>query len=206
MLKGRGLHFLRILNYAVIDYAAASWAFAFAAISFYWAAGGTFGANSVGKVILSIAMSDRVLFSLVLWADGVAKTLLGLLALAFVQKWGKVFPKSFLLISSTVVGLCMAAYGFIELTVTGIAALLMGTGMISSPPTVDWAGIEGHLAIWDPYWLIGGILFMLMARSVHNQVKDQIRKQFHKITHMDFPVGRLRGFNQESNQIIDRIR
>lgn len=105
------------------------------------------------------------IFSIVLWADGIAKTLLGLLALALVQFWGKAFPSRFLFTSSWVIGFLMAAYGAIQLAVTGVSTLLMRTGVIGVSLSVDWVGIVGHLAIWDPYWLVGGVLFILAARS-----------------------------------------
>ena len=157
-------------------YAASMWAFIFAATSFYWAAGGTFGVSTVGSEIISIATTYKTLFSIILWLDGIAKTLLGLLALGLVQSWGRVFPRKFLLVASWVIGLLMAAYGATELIVTGTSALLMKTGVIAISPSVDWVGIEGHLAIWDPYWLLGGILFMLSAVPIQNQLIKRIRK------------------------------
>lgn len=155
-LRGRNVQFA---------WAAAVWAFIFAGITFYWAAGGTAGASTVGSEITSLASRNWAFFSIVLWVDAISKVLLGLLALAIVQSWGRIFPRRFLLVSSWVIGLLMALYGSVQLTVTGISALLMITGVISISPSVDWPGIEGHLAIWDPYWLLGGLLFLLAAKS-----------------------------------------
>ena len=155
-LRGRNVQFA---------YAAATWAFIFAGITFYWAAGGTAGASTVGSEVTSLASRNWAIFAIVLWVDAISKVLLGLLALAIVQSWGTIFPRKLLLVSSWVIGLLMALYGSIQLTVTGISALLMITGVISISPSVDWAGIEGHLAIWDPYWLLGGLLFLLAAKS-----------------------------------------
>lgn len=155
-------------------YGAAVWAFVFAGISFYWAAGGSFGANTVGNEVTGFAASNWVVFSIVLWMDGVLKVLLGLLALALVQPWGKRFSRRFLLVSSAVIGFGMAAYGFVELLGTGLSAIFMKLGMTSISPSVDWKGITGHLAIWDPYWLLGGILFVSVSQPMPDKARTRI--------------------------------
>ena len=132
------------------------------------------GANTVGNEVTGLAASNWAVFSLVLWTDAISKVLLGMLALALTRSWGKLFPRRFLLLSSRVLGFAMAAYGFVQLAVTGTSALLMKAGIIGISPSVDWTGIIGHLVIWDPYWLLGGILFMSSAQPLTNQAKARI--------------------------------
>jgi len=167
-----------IATHPRIAYAASAWAFAFAGITFYWAAGGTVGASTVGNEVTGIAASNWAFFSLVLWADSISKVLLGLLALALAQSWGRLFPGRFLLLCSGVLGFAMAAYAFVQLAVTGTSALLMKAGIMGISSSVDWTGIIGHLVIWDPYWLLGGILFLLAAQPLPNQARTRMAAWF----------------------------
>jgi hypothetical protein len=63
-------------------YAACAWAFAFAATSFYWAAGGTVGGDTIGPAITSLAHEPT--FIAILWITGAMKLFSGLIALALV--------------------------------------------------------------------------------------------------------------------------
>ena len=157
---------------------AAFWAFAFAAISFYWAAGGTFGASTVGHQVESSATSVPGSFVL-LWADAVVKTLLGVLGLSLAYpSWQRALPGgAYLPTVAWIVGFAMAAYGAVELIVTGVSALLMVTGVLSVSFSVDWVGIAGHLAIWDPYWLLGGVLFLLAAGPTGVELRKRIERR-----------------------------
>ena len=164
---------------------AAIWAFLFAAISFYWAAGGSFGASTVGGQVEDFARTVPGFF-LLLWVDAVVKTLLGLLGLALVYtSWQRVLPwGAYLPTIAWFAGFAMAAYGAVELTVTGISALLMVTGILPVSASVDWGGIVGHLVIWDPYWLLGGALFLLAAETAGVRVRGRIRRWMRPRPHL----------------------
>jgi hypothetical protein len=73
------------------EYAACTWAFAFAAMSFYWAAGGTVGGETIGPAIMSQA--HEPMFIAILWITGTMKLFGGLIALALVQSWGRLLPR-----------------------------------------------------------------------------------------------------------------
>jgi len=164
---------------------AALWAFAFAGISFYWAAGGTFGAITIGTQIESYVASVPG-FVIVLWVDAVLKSLLGVLALALIfPSWGRELPgRPYLPPIAWGAGLAMAAYGTVELSVTGVSALLMATGVLASSPKVDWVGIVGHLALWDPYWLLGGFLFLFAAKTAGARIRGQIIRWIRSASHL----------------------
>jgi hypothetical protein len=66
-------------------YAASIWAFTFTAMSLYWAAGGTLGADTIGNGIKEMALARDPVFVMILWITAALKFLLGLLALALVQ-------------------------------------------------------------------------------------------------------------------------
>jgi hypothetical protein len=154
---------------------AAIWAFGFAAISFYWACGGTFALWTVGRQITSLAESTPG-FTAVLWLDVAVKALLGILALALaLPSWQAAFPgRRWLPSVAWVAGLAMAAYGGVELAVTGVSALLMVAGILPVGSSVDWMGIVGHLGLWDPYWILGGVLFLLAGKNSGAQLPRQV--------------------------------
>ncbi len=154
-------------------YVACAWAFVFAAISCYWAAGGTVGADTVGGTIEALGRARDPRFVALLWGTGIAKILLGLLALALVRPWGRVLPRRLLLVAAWGVGAGMAAYGAIQLVVTGVAAGLMATGVISATASVDWTAIRWHLLLWDPWWLWGGVLFGVAACTYQRGARPQ---------------------------------
>src|SRR3954447_5412033 len=90
-------------------YAACVWALAFAAISFYWAIGGTTGSETIGPAITNMAHDPA--FVVVLWGTGALKVLGGLLALALVRPWGRLLPRWLLLTASWGGGAFMVLYG-----------------------------------------------------------------------------------------------
>jgi len=80
----------RAANWTV--YAAAAWVLVFAAMSFYWAAGGSLGSSTMSDTILEPARAREPQFVALLWITGALKAIAGLLALALVRPWGRVLP------------------------------------------------------------------------------------------------------------------
>ncbi len=138
-------------------YAAAGWAFLFAGVSFYWAAGGTLGANTLGDITKT---SDaNAAFTAIVWLSGLLKALAGVLALALVRRWGRHISRWILLTATWVAGGCMALYGVANLLVRA----LMGLGVIPTPASMHTEAARWHLLLWDPWWLLGGVLFCVAA-------------------------------------------
>jgi hypothetical protein len=141
-----------------IAYAATVWAFVFACISFYWAAGGRLGVNTLGEGMAALADDPEVIAFT--WITGVLKLLAGLFPLALTQSFERFLPRWIWLAGSWSAGLLFLLYGlgnFIQhgLMLTGNipVAQLLGT-----PSAVRW-----HLLFWDPFWFLGGVLFVLTA-------------------------------------------
>jgi Protein of unknown function (DUF3995) len=141
-------------------YAAAAWAFLFAAVSFYWAAGGRLGVGTIGRSITEpIEQGDPVAVA-ALWLTAVLKVVGGLVALALVRRWGRRLRRLALGLVWTA-GVLLTIYGAALLVQHGLmAADVVGKG------TLDDTAIRGHLLLWDPYWLLGGLLYLAAARSV----------------------------------------
>jgi Protein of unknown function (DUF3995) len=128
-------------------YAACIWALIFAAIT---------------------GMAHEPAFVAVLWGTGVLKVLGGLLALALVQRGGHVFPRKVLLSTAWGVGILMAAYGGASWVQEG----LMVFGVISIPAGLGSTAALWHVLLWDPWWLLGGILFISAAWIYGRKTSD----------------------------------
>jgi hypothetical protein len=141
-------------------YAASIWAFVFAALSFYWAAGGMVGAETLGEGIARLAAARDNELIIVTWITGVLKVIAGLLALALVQRWGRVFPHWLLRLAAWSAGLLFLGYGIVN--VIQHAMMIVDPSrigeLLGSVNAVRW-----HLALWDPFWMIGGLLFIAAA-------------------------------------------
>lgn len=142
-------------------YAACVWAWLFAAMSFYWAAGGTVGLATLGRTIERLAlMRDPVMVAVGGWGAGIAKVIGGLLALALVRPWGRGIPPRILRAAVWLAGILLALYGAANLIQHG----LMVARLIRVPDGLGETAASWHLFFWDPFWLLGGILFLLAAR------------------------------------------
>ncbi|HEU5348830.1 MAG TPA: DUF3995 domain-containing protein [Ktedonobacterales bacterium] len=138
-------------------YAACAWAMLFALMSFYWALGGDFGVNTLGSGVQSLAHDPG--FIAVVWLTGIAKVLGGLFALTLVRPWMLWLPPTWKLALAWLAGIALALYGGIQLIIEGL--VLSGVVLVSGQ--VDWEGLRWHVWLWDPWWLLGGILFLLAA-------------------------------------------
>jgi hypothetical protein len=134
-------------------YAACAWAFLFAALSFFWAAGGRTGLHPLE----SQETSDSFLWVAVNLGAGMAKLVLGLIALAFVQRRGSKIPHKLLLVVTWIVGVGMVLYGGLGL----ISDVLHVTGVINDPQSWKWFFL--YLVLWDPWWVLGGVLYIATA-------------------------------------------
>ena len=65
-----------------------------------------------------------------------------------------------LLLAAWGMGAFLSLYGESNLTVRA----LMAVGLMDTPDAMRSAAAYWHLVLWDPWWLLGGILFLLAAR------------------------------------------
>lgn len=137
-------------------YAACAWALLFAAANVYWGLGGRFACPLPN---CEAAFSDPSLVALNRLAV-VLKVGLALVALATVQSWGRVIPRWALLGAAWGLGAGMTAYGGLGLVLDVLRAL----GVTGVPESGDWTAFRWHLLLWDPWWLLGGLLFVAAAR------------------------------------------
>jgi hypothetical protein len=136
--------------------AAAVWAFAFAAVSFYWAAGGQFGVATIAADIDAIPLAGDPRF---VTATGVAKIAAGCLPLALHRAVGT--PRRRLRVVVWIVGGAFALYGLANF----VDHAAMTTGLRAAPEALGATAARWHLLFWDPFWMLGGALFLATARA-----------------------------------------
>ena len=160
----------KLSHWAVrVAYGACGWAFLFAALSFYWALGGTAGADTVSPEIVQLARAHVPWVMAVLWITAILKVVSGFVALALIQPWGRMVPRWALLILGWGTGTLLFVHGGLYFAV-GVLAL-SGAISVSTPETL----LHWYTFLWGPWWLIGGILFLIAAwiyfrRSPHWRV------------------------------------
>ena len=147
-------------------YAACAWSFVFAATSAYWAAGGTFGLDAVSPEIVSLTQSPW--FAPLLRGVVAAKVLLGLLALALVRGWGRLAPCWMLLAAAWGAGSLLILHGGSNLIVRG----LMAAGVMTTPPSMYSTTAFWYLVLWDPWFLLGGMLFCVAAWNYRRKTHE----------------------------------
>jgi hypothetical protein len=154
----------RLRPTAWVGYAACAWMFVFAAMSFYWGAAlsfdwptaATVGLDTQSEQIKDLAAAREPWFIASLWITGFLKVIGGLLALALVRPSGRLVPRWMLLIAGWGVGVGMALYGGLGMIADGLRA---GGALENTGSSAVW----WHLLLWDPWWLLGGLLFVAAA-------------------------------------------
>lgn len=150
----------RVIGWAEwFGYAASAWAFLFAALSFYWGMGGRLGTNTLGPALVAAA-NDPLFVALGLWVAGLVKVFGGLIALALVQEWGRRFPQLLLRTAAWMGGGFALLYGLASY----IQHTLMMTGVLAVPAGLGAQAARWHMVLWDPWWILGGILFVITAQ------------------------------------------
>lgn len=131
-------------------YAAFVWSTLFGLIHIYWAAGGTLGfeGKTMGKALFIINLVAIALCIIAAFT-----------ALALVQAWGRRFPSSLLLTSAW--GACV---------VLGLRGCV---GIIQS--LLDSESLSLLLIIVEPFFLLGGILYGLLAFLYTSNNKKRIK-------------------------------
>ena len=139
--------------------AACGWALVFAAVSGYWALGGTLGAETVSPAIVQLARAHVPWVVALLWLSALLKAGSAFVALALIQPWGSRVPRPILLLLAWGAGTLLFVHGGLFFVV-GLLAMT-GAIRVSTPATpLHW-----YTFLWGPWWLLGGSLFLAAAWS-----------------------------------------
>jgi Protein of unknown function (DUF3995) len=142
-------------------YAAFAWAAVFALMSLYWAVGGLVGGETLGVEIDRLARERDGSFVASLWVAFALKAVAAALALALVLPWDRRLPWRPLLVLGWATGVGITVYAVANL----VQHALMATDAISTPDSLGTSAVRWHLGLWDPFWLIGGLLFLAATRA-----------------------------------------
>jgi uncharacterized protein DUF3995 len=133
--------------------AACGWALLFAALSFFWAAGGRTGIHPLEQT----ASGNAGLWIAASMVAGLLKSGAGVAALALVRVEARHRLYRPLLAFAWLAGVGMCLYGGLGL----ISDILHVTGIVNDPATRHW--FFWYLVVWDPWWVLGGALFVATA-------------------------------------------
>ena len=116
---------------------------------------------------------DPTLLMAVNGIAGIGKVMLGLIPLVLVRAGRMNRLRQLLLLAAWVVGIGMCVYGGLGL----ISDVLHVSGVIADAANRQWFLV--YLVLWDPWWILGGILYAATAwlvqsgRIAHpDQLKD----------------------------------
>jgi hypothetical protein len=133
--------------------AAAALAFASAAVSCYWTAGGTFLLDTVGGAIEELAR-ERSLGAVALGAATVVlKVVAGVLALALLHPPTEPFRRRVLILANGVASAILCLWGGVNVVV---GALVLG-GAVSPSGDIDRYALRWHVFLWDMWFLVWGV-------------------------------------------------
>ncbi len=131
-----------------------------AAVSAYWTLGGTALLSTVGGALEQLAR-DPTPAAVALGAAVTAVKLAGVgLSLALVRAWGRRVPARPLRWAATAAAVVLTTYGGLLVVVGGLA--LLG---VFGPPPADPTALRWHVAFWDPWFLLWGLLLWTAVRQ-----------------------------------------
>ncbi len=146
-------------------YVACALALLHAAVSFYWASGGTAGLSILGGQLEAMGRAGSPTLTALVWGVGTLKAIAGLLAL--VMPWRRISPRWMVLAAGWGGATLLTLYGGV---LVAVEALVVGGVIVPSGP-VDWTALRWHLFLWDPWFLVWGVLLGVAAwhytRSSH---------------------------------------
>ncbi|MEO6714383.1 MAG: DUF3995 domain-containing protein [Mycobacteriales bacterium] len=152
-------------------YAAALLAFASAAVTIYWTAGGTALLRTVGGRFEDAATSGGSAVVALGLATAGAKVLAALLALALVQPWGQRLPRRAVTVAAAAAGVVLSLYGG-ALVVVGALVL---AGAIEPAGAVDRTALRWHVGLWDLWFLAWGLLLLLAVWARRTRANSSTR-------------------------------
>lgn len=135
----------------------------YATISIYWGAGGTALLDTIGGSLERGGRTGDIGVGLLLWAAVVLKLVAAILPLVVIYRRRGARWQRLVRGLAWIAGVVLVIYGLV-LTVVG---LLVQVGVIAASPTADHRALAWHAYLWDPWFLLWGILILgalLIAR------------------------------------------
>ena len=152
-------------------FAAATVAFAFAAVSAYWGLGGRALLDTLGGEIERRARAGDDVLLLANAVGAVLKVLGGVLALALVQPWGERLPRRPLLAAAWTGAAVLTAYGLLQT----VSIVLVGLDVLELADPLDTKALLWRTFLWEPWFLVWGLLLGAAAWHFRTRVRSQAR-------------------------------
>ncbi len=137
-------------------YGAAIWALFFAIRGVYWATGGTVGLGTLSQGIRDAAATGDPELYAALWITVVLEVVGIFLALGLAHVGRRRLTRAALALTGSGAGTVLAAHGALFIGF-GLAAVLRG-----QPVSIE---LRWYALLWGPWFLLGGILFLLAVRA-----------------------------------------
>ena len=136
----------------------------YGAVSVYWGLGGTALANTVGGAIEHQVRSGSTTGLSLIWTAVGVKLAAALLPVpatwlrsSSVRRWARRL--------SWIAAVILTVYGLVQTA----AGLLVQAGVIHASATADHRALAWHAYLWDPWFLIWGLLIAAALRSGQNR-------------------------------------
>jgi hypothetical protein len=125
----------------------------YALVSAYWAAGGRAGVDTLGGSLAKLARERDPALIAIVWVTAALKLGGAVLGLA-VTRQQTALPRLLVIVASWGASALLVLYGGILVVVQGLVQL----GVLHASETVDWRAFHWHLYLWDPWFLLWGLL------------------------------------------------
>ena len=142
-------------------YLAAALALASAAVSLYWAVGGTARLAPVGGEIEELARERSTATVATLGVVVIAKLFGAVLALSLVQPWGERLSRRARTRLAAIGGAGLALYGGVLV----VAGALVLAGVIDASDDTDEYALRWHVFCWDLWFVVWGVSLWIAARE-----------------------------------------
>lgn len=110
----------------------------------------------MGGLIYQKAVERDPSFITIVWLTGVAKVCGGILLLLNLREWSKI-TKRIVVLLTLISGVFLFFYGFANMLTLALSSI----GLLSLQ--IDSLALKWRLIFWEPFFMIGGVLFILSA-------------------------------------------
>lgn len=148
--------------------AAAGWAaFALgaghAAVSIFWALGGTAGLDLLGGSLEDLSRERSAVTVTTLLLVAVVKLAAAVLGPALLRPPGSTAERAVRTLAWMTGGVLTAYGGLLAL-----GGVLVETGVVEAAADADRTALRGHLYLWDPWFLVWGALLLVAVRGTRS--------------------------------------
>ena len=133
----------------------------YAAISIYWGLGGSWLLNTVSRSLGARGYAGDTIALVAVWAAVVLKALAAWLPLRVVHPRGTPKRNRLIRVMTWIEAGILTIYGFV---LTGVG-LLVQAHVIHASATADHRALAWHAYLWDPWFLIWGLLVVGALRA-----------------------------------------